>query len=61
MDNVSLLHSIIRLPDGDMDLDDELASHEPKTNGVNNTGNHINLASMWPTENCLYFNSSSSI
>ena len=44
-----------RLPDADMDLDDEVAGQEPKTNGANNAGNNINLASrlsssaeMWP-------------
>ena len=29
-----------------MDFDDEATTHEPKTNGANNGGNNINLASM---------------
>jgi len=44
LDNVSLLNS--GLPDGDMDLDDELGAQEPKTNGANNAGNNINLATV---------------
>lgn len=30
-----------------MDFDDEATAHEPKTNGANNGGNNINLASMY--------------
>jgi len=44
LDNVSLLNS--GLPDADMDFDDEAATHEPKTNGANNGGNNINLATV---------------
>merc|ERR1719508_387855 len=44
LDNVSLLNS--GLPDADMDLDDEGAGQEPKTNGANNAGNNITLATV---------------
>lgn len=44
LDNVSLLNS--GLPDADMDFDDEATTHEPKTNGANNAGNNINLATV---------------
>lgn len=44
LDNVSLLNS--GLPDTDMDFDDEATAHEPKTNGANNGGNNINLATV---------------
>jgi serine/threonine-protein phosphatase 2A regulatory subunit B' len=44
LDNVSLLNS--GLPDADMDFDDEATTHEPKTNGANNGGNNINLATV---------------
>jgi len=44
LDNVSLLNS--GLPEADMDFDDEAATHEPKTNGANNGGNNINLATV---------------
>merc|ERR1719318_15212 len=44
LDNVSLLNS--GLPDTDMDFDDEATTQEPKTNGANNAGNNINLATV---------------
>lgn len=44
LDNVSLLNS--GLPDADMDFDDEATTQEPKTNGANNAGNNINLATV---------------
>jgi len=43
LDNVSLLNS--GLPDGDIDFDDD-NTHEPRTNGANNGGNNINLATV---------------
>jgi len=44
LDNVSLLNS--GLPDADMDFEDEATEKEPKTNGANNGGNNINLATV---------------
>jgi len=36
---------LFRLPDGDIDFDDD-NTHEPRTNGANNGGNNINLATV---------------
>ena len=44
--HISINEYNFRLPDADMDFDDEATAHEPKTNGANNAGNNINLASM---------------
>ena len=43
------IDKFFRLPD-DLEFDDE-ATNEPKTNGTNNAGNNINLASMITKKN----------